>query len=185
MRKALDTLYRGSGILAAVFLAAICLIVLLQVVANIVDVVATWITGHAIGLVIPSYAEFAGFFLAASSFLALAYALRAGAHIRVSLVVQHMTPVQRRISEIWCTGAGAVMAAYFAYFTVNLIAESYRFHDVSPGMVPVPLWMPQVFMALGLIILAIALADCFVDAVRGRKPVYEVDEDPAAASSHE
>lgn len=177
MRKALDTLYRGSGILAAVFLAAICAVVLLQVGANVIDVIATWTTGHAIGLVIPSYAEFAGFFLAATSFLALAYTLRNGAHIRVSLILQRMTPVQRRVSEVWCTGVGTVMSAYFAYYTVGLILESYEFHDVSPGMVVVPLWIPQIFMAVGLVVLTVALLDSFVDAVRGRLPAHDAEGD--------
>jgi len=172
MRKALDLVYRGSGILAATFLAAICLIVLAQVVANIIDAVAGWLTGSPIGLVIPSYAEFAGFFLAASSFLALAYALRAGAHIRVNLLIRHFSTGPRRGAELWCTGAGAVMAGYFAWYTVLLTAESLQYNDLSPGMIPVPLWIPQTAMAAGLIVLTIALVDSFVEVLRGRTPSY-------------
>ena len=95
LRRALDALYRLSGALAALFLVAICAIVLLQVGANCIDKIAEWTTGAPIGLVVPSYAEFAGFFLAASSFLALAWTLRHGGHIRVSLFVRPRWPAGR------------------------------------------------------------------------------------------
>ena len=172
MRRALDLVYRASGALAAAFLAAICIIVLAQVVANVIDAAAGWLTGSPIGLLIPSYAEFAGFFLAASSFLALAYALRAGAHIRVNLLIRHLGPGGRRGAELWCTGAGAAMAGYFAWYTILLTAESLRYNDLSPGMIPVPLWIPQTAMAIGLIVLTIALVDSFVEVLTGRTPPY-------------
>lgn len=172
MRKALDLLYRGSGVAAAVFLAAICVVVLLQVGANVIDVVAAWVLGHSIGLMVPSYAEFAGFFLAAASFLALAYTLRCGAHIRVSMVIQNLTTAQRRFVEVWCTAVGAMLSGYFSVYAVGLILESFAFGDLSPGMVAVPLWIPQVPMAIGLIVLTIALIDAFIEALAGREPAY-------------
>ena len=67
VRKLLDGLYLLSGIAGAGFLAAIALIVLAQVSLNIVDKISELLTGEAVGLVIPSYADFTGFFLAASS----------------------------------------------------------------------------------------------------------------------
>ena len=167
MRAGLDSLYRVSGVLAAIFLAAICAIVLAQVGANVVDAIAGGITGSPIGLVIPSYAEFTGFFLAASSFLALAHTLRNDAHIRVTLLLQHMRPAGRRLAELWCAAAGALMAGYFAWYTVLLVLESIEFNDLSPGMIPVPLWIPQSAMALGLVILTIALVDTFFSHLFG------------------
>ncbi len=172
MRKFLDFLYRASGVVAAAFLLAICLVVLAQVGANIIDVIASWITGTPIGLVVPSYAEFAGFFLAASSFLALAYTLRSGSHIRVNLIIQHIGGWPRRLIELVVTAIGTAFSAYFAYFTVGLVVESWQFGDVSSGMVPVALWIPQTAMALGLVILTISLVDSLVEVLRGKEPAY-------------
>lgn len=173
MRVLLDVVYRASGALAAALLAAICVIVLLQVGANLIDKMAAWAGATPPGLLIPSYSEFAGFFLAAASFLALAYALRAGDHIRVSLVIHHLPPKARRASELWCTGAAGLLTGYFAWHTLRLIGESWRFNDLSPGIVPVPLWIPQTPVALGLVILTVALADDFVRILRGGSPAYE------------
>jgi TRAP-type C4-dicarboxylate transport system permease small subunit len=177
MRGFLNVLYRVSGALAAVCLAAICVIVLLQVGANLLDEIVAWLTGAPIGLVISSYAEFTGFFLVAASFLALAYTLRAGGHIRVSLIIQHITGSRRRWIELWCIGAAAGITAYFAYFAIRLVLESIEFGDVSPGMVPVPLWLPQTTIGVGLVILVIALVDEFVSVLRGNEPSYETTAD--------
>lgn len=172
LRRALDALYRGSGALAACFLVAICVVVLLQVGANAIDKIAEWTTGAPIGLVVPSYAEFAGFFLAASSFLALAYTLRHGGHVRVSLLVRRFTGKPRRVFELWCCGFAALLSGYFAYFAVRLTVDSWRFDDLSPGLIPVPLWLPQASVALGLIVLTVALLDEFAVVLRGDEAAY-------------
>lgn len=88
MRRVLDTLYRAAGGLAALFILAIVVLVFAQVGLNLADKITVGLTGKGLGVTIPSYADFTGFFLAAASFLALAYTLRAGGHIRVSLVTQ-------------------------------------------------------------------------------------------------
>jgi len=181
MRALLDRLYRASGAVAAFFLVAICVVVLLQVGANLVDALIKAFGGEPIGLVIPSYAEFAGFFLAASSFLALAYTLRAGAHIRVELVLQRFGPGARRLAETWCVAVSAAISAYFTWYTVGLVLESIEFGDLSPGIVPVPLWIPQAAMAIGLAVLAIALLDELVSLLRGGAPRYMQADAPSAA----
>lgn len=177
MRRFLDLLYRGSGALAAFFVAAIAAVTLLQVGANFLNALTGWLTGQPGTLLVPSYAEFGGFFLAAASFLALAYTLRTGGHIRVSLVIQHLTSSRRRAVEVWCLGAAAALSAYFAYYTVSLALESLEFGDVSFGMVPVPLWIPQMVMALGLVILTVALVDDLVGVLAGRDPSYGLKGD--------
>lgn len=173
MRSILDLLYRGSGALAAFFLAAICGTVLLQVGANLIDKLAVWFGGVPPGLLVPSYAEFTGFFLASASFLALPYTLREGGHIRVSLLIQHLSGRPRRAIELWCLGSAAMLTAYFTWFLIALVFESLEFGDVSPGMVPVPLWIPQSGMALGLVVLTIALVDELVTVLRGGRPSYQ------------
>jgi len=181
MRAILDWLYRASGAVAAFFLVAICGVVLLQVGANLIDAVIKGFGGEPIGLVIPSYAEFTGFFLAASSFLALAYTLRAGGHIRVELVLQRLGKVPRRIAEFWCVAASAAVSVYFTWYSTSLVLESIEFGDLSPGIVPVPIWIPQAAMALGLAVLAIALIDELVSLLRGGQPRYVQSDSPSPA----
>ena len=68
MRRVLDSLYRLSGTVAAVFLLAICGTVLLQVGANMIDSAAALLIGKPIGLAVPSYSGFTGYLLVTASF---------------------------------------------------------------------------------------------------------------------
>lgn len=176
MRKALDRLYLASGWVAAAFIAAIAALVVCQVTLNLIDRVAGLLTGTAIGLTIPSYADFTGFFLAAASFLALAHTLRQGAHIRVTLVISHLPAKAARILEFWCIIVAALISIYFTWYTALLVRESYEFHDLSPGMIAVPLWIPQTAMLIGLLILSIALVDECINLLRGGNPSYQGSE---------
>lgn len=168
MRRTLNALYLGCGMLAATSIVAITALVMAQVTANIIDRIAALVTGRAIGLLVPSYAEFTGFFLVGASFLALPYAFRAGAHIRVGLLITALPPGLRRVADIWSLIVGLALTVFAAWWAVDLTRESIVYGDRSAGLVPVALWIPQSAMALGLIVLAVALADDLVQAVRGR-----------------
>ncbi len=162
MRKTLDALYAACGVAAAGFLVAIFAIVLLQVGANALDFAVSLVTGLPVGLVVPSYAEIAGFFLAAASFLALPHALRKGSHIRVTLVLSRLPRAAQGVCAVLVCLVGAAVSAYFAWYAWELVFDSYEFGDLSPGLVPVPLWIPQIPIAVGASVLAVAMLDSAV-----------------------
>jgi hypothetical protein len=55
-----------------------------------------------------------------------------------------------------------------AFYSVRLVWQSYDFHDVSQGNDATPMWIPQVGMALGCIVLLVAMADDLVRVLRGK-----------------
>ncbi|HET7414009.1 MAG TPA: TRAP transporter small permease [Pararhizobium sp.] len=166
MRRLLDKTYLWSGYIAAFCLASIAVSIILQVV------------GRFLGWVVDS-TEVAGFLLAASSFFALAHTFRSGSHVRVTLLINRLTGGRRRITETFCCGAAAFMVCYLAYHSVLLVLRSYRFGDISPGLVAMPFWIPQSAMAVGLILLAVALIDEMIAVWRGATPSYTANEDVA------
>ncbi len=172
MRGLLDRLYKGSCWLGAGCIGLICLLVICQVLLNLLDRLSTLLTGSAIGLTIPSYADFTGFLLAAASFLSLAYSLRQGAHIRVVLLVSRLPAKLQRPVEIWCIACGLAISLYFTWYTAALTYESYRYQDLSSGMIAVPLWIPQSPMLLGLVVLSVAFVDELIAVWRGNQPSY-------------
>jgi TRAP-type C4-dicarboxylate transport system permease small subunit len=155
MRSTLSGLYRACGALAALFLVAIAVMVL------------TSITTRLLGLSVPGLTSYAGYCMAASSFLALAYTFERGGHIRVSIVLQHVEGWRRRVAELWCLGLGSFLAAYLAWFSVKMVRVSIRIGDVSQAPDATPLWIPQLGMAFGAAVLAIALLDRLVAVARG------------------
>ncbi|MDH5748694.1 MAG: TRAP transporter small permease [Rhodospirillales bacterium] len=185
MRRFLDGLYALSGALAVFFLAAICIIVSLQVGANILDRVIGWLFGRPIGLLIPSYAEFAGFFLAATSFLALAHTFRKGSLIRVTLMIQRFKGRTRRAIELWCTGIAFLLSAFATVAIIGMVLETYEFKELATGLVPVPMWIPQLSMVFGMLILTIALADSFIIILKGNEPPYAAGEDDGTSVGYD
>ncbi|MEJ2199098.1 MAG: TRAP transporter small permease [Desulfuromonadales bacterium] len=188
LRRWLDGLYLCSGSLAAMAIALICLLVLCQVCLNAIDRISGLLTGSAIGLTIPSYADFTGFFLAAASFLALAYTLHRGEHIRVTLILSRSSAGVRHFLEIWCLLAASGVTLYFSWYTLLLVRESYIYHDLSPGMIAVPIWIPQTAMLLGLVILAIALIDGLISTLIKRPSArvrLEADENATEITATE
>ena len=172
IRKALNTLYIGSGAIAALLIAAICLLVCTQVVFNLV----TKFAGRMVNLTIPSYGDFAGYFLAASSFLALAYTLTQGGHIRVNLVLNRLPSRMQFLAEIFSVSICTAVSFYATFYVAKLCIDSYEFGDLSPGIVAVPLWIPQSIVLVGLGILTVALTDCLCRALVSRQSLFEAIE---------
>lgn len=172
MRRWLNILYKTSFWLGAGSIALICLLVVCQVLLNLIDRVSIFFTGGAIGLTIPSYADFTGFLLAAASFLSLAYTLREGAHIRVVLLVSRLPKKLHTPVEMWCIFFSLAVSIYFTWYTAKLTHESYTYNDLSAGMIAVPIWIPQTAMLLGLIVLSVALFDELVAVCKGNTPSY-------------
>ena len=164
-RTALDRLYMLCGLLAALSLAGIAVLILAQ------------IAGRFFGLLVPSANEIAGFLMAASSFLALGYAFKAGSHIRVTLLLSRLPGRARRHADIVCLIAGSVLSGYFAWYTLALVRDSIRYNEVSDGLVPIPLAYPQVAMLAGIVVLTIAFIDELVSVVRGNVPCYDTASD--------
>lgn len=172
MRKYLDALYLLGCWLAACCLCLICLLVVSQVSLNLIDRLSMLITGSAIGLTIPSYADFTGFLLAAASFLSLAYTLRKGGHIRVILLIDNLPKKIRKFAEIWTIGFCLALSLYFTWYTASLTHESYVYHDLSSGMIAVPIWIPQAAMLAGLVLLSISLVDDLIMILLHKPPSY-------------
>ena len=164
MRAALSAIYKGSGLLAGFFLVAIAVLSLTQIVERL------------LGFAAHSYDEFAGYCMAASSFLGLAWTLRCDEHIRMTLAIGGMKGGRRRAMEAVCLAVAAVISGYFAWSSAAMVWTSYTLGDLSQGLVPVKLWIPQSGMALGLVILLLAFIDDLLVVLSGGTASYEVSK---------
>jgi TRAP-type C4-dicarboxylate transport system permease small subunit len=127
--------------------------------------------------VIFSLAEIAGYLLAAATFMALAGTLKAGAHIRMTMFLAVLPEPWRRQLEMWALGFGAAAAAWMTGRLALLAQDSWRFNEVSVGVLPIPLAIPQAVMVLGGAALAIALVDELVVVARSGRPTFRATED--------
>lgn len=164
----LDKLYAAGGILAAIFLALIAALTLAQVI------------GRIFGVVIPDAGDIAGYAMAAAIFLALAHTFRTGGHIRVNLLLTRLQPELRHAFECWCLVFLTIVGGLLVVFACKMVMASFEIGDVSTGMMPIPLWIPQLSMAIGALLFEIAIIEEAVCVIRGRKPRYEQAPDAEA-----
>ncbi len=160
MRKLLDTLYLGTGVLAAAFLCGIGLLMLAQII------------GREMGTQVRGADDLTAWFCAASAFLPLAHTFKRGELVRVGLLLENLAPVGRRYAELFSLGAAALFVGYMSWAVVRFVYQSYEINDVAQGMLPWPMWIPQSSFALGVIVLFVAIVDEFVLVVRRQTPSY-------------
>ncbi|MBL4645849.1 MAG: ABC transporter substrate-binding protein [Hyphomicrobiales bacterium] len=146
VRVFLDRLYLASGLLGALCLLAMLLIIVAQMVSR-------WM-----GVPFPGSTQYAGYCMAASSFLAFSYALNRGAHIRVSLFLNALGE-HKFWGELWCLLIASAASCYLAFYAIHGVQLSLKFNDISQGQDATPLWIPQSVVAFGAVLLAV----CFVD----------------------
>lgn len=157
MRRALNALYDGCAWLAAVFMIGVLVMVLLSVL------------GRQFGFHVPGTDAYAGYSMAAAGFLALAHTLKRNEHIRVTLVLGKLSGGARRGLELWSLSAAVLLSGLFAWFALRLVLQSHEFNDISTGNDATPLWLPQLAMALGTLVLFIAFVDEWVLEWRGQR----------------
>jgi len=164
MRKLLDGLYTGAAAMAALFMVGLLIMVLLSIVSR------------EVGFHVKGTDAYAGYLMAGSGFLALAHTLKKGEHIRVTLLLNALKGGARRGMEIWALAAATLLSLLFAFYSVRLAWQSHVFHDISTSNDATPLWIPQLGMAIGTVILAIAFIDELVLELRGQRQSAQSDE---------
>lgn len=173
MRKALNSLYKASTVLAACCLVVISSLVVLQVLGRLLDGARSLLGLAPLGLLVPSLAEIAGFLLVGASFLALAGTLRNGDHIRVSILLQAVPSAAARLLNMWAIAVALGLAAFFTWHAASLAYDSYVFNEVSFGIIPIPLVFPQSVMTFGLLVFTAALLDDLIVVLTGHPPSFE------------
>jgi TRAP-type C4-dicarboxylate transport system permease small subunit len=163
VRKLLDALYEGAAWLAALFMIALLVAVLLS------------IGGRELHFHVKGTDAYAGYFMAAAGFLALAHTLKRGEHIRVSLLLSALPARARHAMELWALASAVALSGLLAFYAGKLAWQSRVFNDISTGNDATPLWIPQLGMAVGTVVLCIAFIDEFVIELRGRRVVAPAD----------
>lgn len=177
MRKMLDWLYTAAGWLAAACLAFIAAMVAAQLLGRIADGTLKLLGQKPYGFIVYGLDEIAGYLLAVSSLLALAATLKGGVHIRVTMMLGAVGEGPRKLLEIIAFLASIAASVYLTHRLVLNAYDSWKFHEVSHGLVPVPLAWPQAAMALGAVIFTIALIDELLIVITQGRPSFRATED--------
>ncbi len=164
VRRALDRLYDGAAWLAALAMIGVLVAVLLSILSR------------QLGFHVAGTDAYAGYSMAAAGFLALAHTLKHNEHIRVTLVLGRLHGKAKHALEMWALTAAVALAALFAFYSVRLAWQSHVLNDISTSNDATPLWIPQLTMAVGTVVLLVALMDEWWLELTGRRVTVESEE---------
>ena len=146
----LKNLYRLSGYVAAVFLILVATFILIGIASRI------------FGFYIRGLAEYSGYCMAASSFLALAYTFGEKGHIRITLFLEKSKKSIRRLLELWCLFVATFFSGFLSFYFIKMLLISIKFQERSEGADEILIWIPQVSVALGSTIFFICVIHNFI-----------------------
>ena len=146
----LKILYRLSGYVAAFFLILVATFIL------------TGIASRIFGFYIRGLAEYSGYSMAASSFLALAYTFGEKGHIRITLFLEKSKGNFRRILELWCLFVATFFSGFLSYYFIKMLIISIKFGERSEGADEILIWIPQLSLAIGSTIFFICVIHNFI-----------------------
>ncbi|WP_299363993.1 TRAP transporter small permease subunit [uncultured Paracoccus sp.] len=153
LRRGLNLVYDAGAALAALSLVALLAVIVAQMVAR-------WT-----GQMFRGGPEYAGYLMAAASFLAYAHTLNRGAHIRVGLGLTALGR-HRFWGELFCLIVGSAAALYLAWYAARMVFWSRKLGDVSQGQDMTQLWIVQTPVMIGAMLLAVAFVDNLISLVR-------------------
>ena len=143
---------------------------------GVLAMVLAAIVSRQLGINFQGTDMYAGYSMAAAGFLALAHTLKRNEHIRVTLVLQQLKGRNLHWLEMWALSVAVLLSGLFAFYAVRLAWNSHVFNDVSTGTDATPLWLPQVGMAVGTVILFIAFLDEWWLEFTGQRVVVDSEE---------
>ena len=146
----LRILYRFSGYIAAFFLILVATFILVGIASRMFN------------FYIRGLAEYSGYCMAASSFLALAYTFSENGHIRITLFLEKTKEKTRRILELWCLLVATFFSGYLSYYFVKMLIISIEFGERSEGADEILIWIPQLSVAIGSTIFFICVTHNFI-----------------------
>jgi TRAP-type C4-dicarboxylate transport system permease small subunit len=160
LRKTLDFIYDAAGYLAAFFVFAIFVI---MVVSSAM---------REMGFRTGGTDDIVSWICAGAAFFGLAHTFKHGDFVRVGLLLEHLGPKTRRFFEFLALLIATIFIGYLCWAVSSYVRLSYVLHDMANGLIVIPKWIPQMSVALGSFLLFVALLDELILVLMGRIPTY-------------
>ena len=110
--------------------------------------------------------EIGGYLLVIVTFLGMSVAESHGAFHRVELVQARMGPRARLALQIVFDACALAASVLVTWQLARLAINAWNSGDVAPTPLQTPLWLPQMFMGIGMALLCIALLRSALAKVR-------------------
>ena len=159
--RLLDGLIQGAAVLAALCILSICVLMVSMSLSR------------EFGMNLRGADDLIAWLCAASAFLILGQTFQHGGIVRVEIFLGNLDPQWRKRLEIICLMVMCIFCLFALSAFSLFVFQSWDFNDVSQGQIIVPLWIPQIFTAIGCLIFFLAVLDELLRVLKGSKPRYQ------------
>jgi TRAP-type C4-dicarboxylate transport system permease small subunit len=142
-----DTVSRWAADAAAVCLLLMVVVLCVEIVARAFSVESPFSTW-----------EYAGYLQGWLVLLGASYALRTGGHIRVNLLMARLGHNAARVLDILCCVVGLAVMTVICWALADLLWTSLTTGRRSYFLTATPLWIPQLVLVVGSLLLALQFA---------------------------
>lgn len=170
MRKLLDRTYDASLFLAGLFLVGIFTVMITEAVLR---KFGSYVTGAS---------ELVGWFCAAAGFLALPATFKRGDMVRVGVLVDALPDGVRKPLLLACLVLALVFTSYMLWAVGGYMWRGWRSGELTQGMIEIGISVPQLSFLLGVFLLAVAVIDELVLALR--RPAAELHAEKPMSTDH-
>jgi len=153
--RAIDALGRLGGYLGAACLFGLTLLILTEIASrNLLNknIAVAW--------------EYSSYLMGAGFLFGAAVTLRAGGHIRVSLLLANVGAGAKRLLEIASAAGGTALTGFLAWSLLQFTIRAFERGQTSASSDTL-LWIPQSLIVAGAIILSLQMAARLVQALMG------------------
>jgi len=147
-----DGIAAASGAIATLCLVALLLLILAEVGSGLLG---KFVPG--LGSEITVTWEYGAYLMGAVFLFGAAAGLRAGAHVRVSILLAHAGRGFTLVLELLATLIGLAVAGFLAWSLFQFTLRAWNNNQLSSGSLT-PLWIPDSVLALGAALLALQMA---------------------------
>lgn len=146
VRRALESVIRAEQILIELIVVAMMLLICTEVFCR-----------SLLGFSLMFTDELAGYMLVAIVFLGMPVALSRGALFRVELLLNRLPGAAVRWIQLFFNLLSMGVALILLWQMIRLVIDSWERKVVAPTVLATPLYIPQIFMVLGLLTLVLVL----------------------------
>ncbi|MGB7183497.1 MAG: TRAP transporter small permease [Burkholderiaceae bacterium] len=149
--SAIDSLGRFGGTVAAIALALLTLIILSEIS---VRMLSNFFAGIPAG--VPMAWEYSSYLMGIAFMAGAAMTLRAGSHIRVTILIGQLPASGKRLLEIVSSLGGFFLTAFLAWSLALFTWGSYTRGQTSISS-DTPVWIPEAAITFGAVLLALQM----------------------------
>ena len=157
----IERLGRLDGWIGAACLVALTALMLAEITVRALSNFFPWVPAD-----IPVAWEYSSYLMAACFTFGAAMTLRAGGHIRVTLVLGRLQPSARRLLEI---AASLVATAFVGFLAIAMVRFAWTAFSAGQRSISSDtlLWIPEAVVAFGMVLLALQFLARFIQALLG------------------